>query len=257
MSEYLAQHPYSVVITTFDKRFDAYLVPLLAQIKAQRPNIEVIVVINGPAKGAFDEVYRSSILSYLSRFPKVFPTMFPSFQSLAKLWNRGALTASHGRALILNDDLELKSENGICFFDHLEAALPTHLGTFKINGSFSHFILDKHELIDVGFFDERLLGLGEEDGDFYWRFYKKYKKEIPSAEIDLIDNVQSDLADDGYTKGIRTASKFNRDFVQNKKYKTTLLGGYRGMFDKKVNQVLEDEKQYPYESFYLTNKDKL
>lgn len=255
MSEQLI--PYSVVITTFDKRFDAYLVPLLAQIKVQRPDIEVIVVINGPAKGAFDEVYRSSILTYLSRFPKVFPTTFPRFQSLAKLWNRGALTASHDRALILNDDLELKSENGVCFFDYLEAAMLTHTGTFKINGSFSHFIADKRELIEVGFFDERLLGLGEEDGDFYWRFYKKYKKEIPSADMGLIDNVQSDLADDGYTKGIRTASKFNREFIQNQKYKTTLLGGYRGMFDKKVNQILEDEKQYPYESFYLDNKDKL
>ena len=165
--------PYSVVITTFDKRFDTYLVPLLAQIKAQRPDIEVIVIINGPAKGAFDEVYRANVLSYLARFPQVFPTMFPSFQSLAKLWNRGALTASHDRALILNDDLELRSENGICFFDALEEAMAQHPGTFKINGSFSHFILDKRELIEVGFFDERLLGLGEEDGDFFWRFYKK------------------------------------------------------------------------------------
>jgi len=249
--------PYSVVITTFDKRFEAYLVPLLAQIKSQRPGVEVIIVINGPAKGAFDEVYRANILSYLARFPKVFPTMFPSFQSLAKLWNRGALTASHERILILNDDLELKSEDGVCFFDHLEAALNVNLGTFKINGSFSHFLANKHELIEVGFFDERLLGLGEEDGDFYWRFYKKYKKEIPSVGMGLIDNVQSDLADDGYTKGIRTASKFNRDFIQSQKYKMTLLGGYRGMFDKKVNQILEDEKQYPYEQFYLDNIKKL
>nr|WP_269460367.1 hypothetical protein [Polynucleobacter necessarius] len=86
-----------------------------------------------------------------------------------------------------------------------------------MNGSFSHFILDKQELVEVGFFDERLLGLGEEDGDFYWRFYKKYKKEIPSADMDLIDNMQSDLADDGYVKGIRTASKFNRDFYSKPK----------------------------------------
>jgi predicted glycosyltransferase involved in capsule biosynthesis len=157
----------------------------------------------------------------------------------------------------LNDDLQLNSENGVSFFDHLEAALDANPGTFKINGSFSHFIANRLELIDVGFFDERLLGLGEEDGDFYWRFYKKYKKEIPSIAMGLIDNVQSDLADDGYIKGIRTASKFNRDFIHSQKYKTTLLGGYRGMFDKKVNQVLEDEKQYPYESFYLDNKYKL
>jgi len=252
-----ASAPYSVVITTFDKRFEAYLVPLVAQIRAQRPNLEIIVMINGPGKGVFDESYRANILSYLAKYPGVFPTMFPSFQSLAKLWNRGALTASHDRALILNDDLELRSENGVCFFDHLEGVLASQKGTFKINGSFSHFILDKRELIEVGFFDERLLGLGEEDGDFFWRFYKKYKKEIPSAGVNLIDNVQSDLADEGYTKGIRTASKFNRDFIQEKKYKTTLLGGYRGMFDKKVSQILEDEKQYPYELFYLENKQNL
>ena len=59
-------------------------------------------------------------------------------------------------------DLELRSENGVCFFDHLEDALASQQGTFKINGSFSHFILDKRELIEVGFFDERLLGLGDE-----------------------------------------------------------------------------------------------
>ena len=248
---------YSVVITTFDKRFETYLVPLVAQIRSQRPNLEIIVMINGPGKGVFDEFYRANILSYLAKYPEVFPTMFPSFQSLAKLWNRGALTATHDRALILNDDLELRSENGVCFFDHLEDALASQQGTFKINGSFSHFILDKRELIEVGFFDERLLGLGEEDGDFFWRFYKKYKKEIPGVDMCLIDNVQSDLADEGYTKGIRTASKFNRDFIQEKKYKTSLLGGYRGMFDKKVNQILEDEKQYPYELFYLNNKKDL
>jgi hypothetical protein len=252
MSEHSSS--YSVVITTFDKRFNAFLVPLLAQIKEQRPNLEVIVMINGSAKGPFDEVYREQILSYTSRFSRVFPTMFPNFQSLAKLWNRGALTTTYDKVLILNDDLELKLANGKSFFDGLELELARNSGTFKINGSFSHFILDKRELIDVGFFDERLLGLGEEDGDFYWRYYKKYNKEITSVQLGLIDNVQSEIADEGYVKGIRTASKFNRDFIQNSKYKNALLGGYRGMFDNRVTQVLRDEKQYPYELFYRENK---
>lgn len=249
--------PFSVLITTFDKRFEAFLVPLVAEIKAQRPDIEIIVTINGPAKDAFDEGYRSNILQYLAQFTKVFPTMFPSFQSLAKMWNRGALTASHNRILILNDDLKLGRGSKGCFFDGLESALSEHIGSFKINGSFSHFIVDKKELIEVGFFDERLLGLGEEDGDFFWRYHQRYQREIPSVNLNLIDNVQSNLADDGYTKGIRTASKFNRDFIQNVKYQNTLLGGYRGMFDKKVKQVLKDEKQYPYEQFYIDNKSRL
>jgi hypothetical protein len=253
----MALSAYSVVVTTFDKRFDAFLVPLIAEIKAQRPDVEVIVTVNGPGKGEFESKYRTNVLAFCAEHAKVYPTVFPNFQSLAKMWNRGALTASNRRVLVLNDDLYLGRNTQGCFFDALEQALLNQVGTFKINGSFSHFVLDKQELMEVGFFDERLLGLGEEDGDFYWRYYQRYQRDIPTIEIDLIDNVQSDLADDGYTKGIRTASQFNRDFIQKNKYKPTLLGGYRGMFDQKVKQVLEDEKQYPYEQFYQDNKIKL
>lgn len=212
---------YSVVITTFDKRFEAFLIPLISEIKAQRPNVEIIVTINGPGKGVFDENYRSSVLAFCAKHSLVYPTVFPNFQSLAKMWNRGALAASNERVLILNDDLQLGRDEGKCFFDYFERALVVQAGTFKINGSFSHFAADKRELIEVGFFDERLLGLGEEDGDFFWRYHQKYQREIPSIELPLIDNVQSDLADEGYAKGIRTASLFNRDFIQNVKYKST------------------------------------
>jgi hypothetical protein len=248
---------YSVLVTTFDKRFDAFFVPLITEIKAQRPDVEVIATVNGPSKGEFESKYRANVLAFCAEHAKVYPTIFPNFQSLAKMWNRGALTASNKRVLVLNDDLYLRRNTQGCFFDALEQALFDQIGTFKINGSFSHFMLDKQELMEVGFFDERLLGLGEEDGDFYWRYHQRYKRDIPSIEIDLIENVQSDLADDGYTKGIRTASQFNRDFIQKKKYKPTLLGGYRGMFDQKVKQMLEDEKQYPYEQFYVENKIRL
>jgi len=248
---------YSVVVTTFDKRFDAFLVPLLSEIKAQRPDLEVIVTVNGPGKGEFEPNYRAKVLAFCAEQAKVYPTVFPNFQSLAKMWNRGALTATNRRVLVLNDDLYLSRNMQGCFFDGLEKALLNQSGTFKINGSFSHFMLDKQELMEVGFFDERLLGLGEEDGDFFWRYHQHYQREIPNVEIDLIENVQSDLADDGYTKGIRTAAKFNRDFMKNVKYKSTLLGGYRGMFDNRVKQALEDERQYPYEQFYLDNKNKV
>jgi hypothetical protein len=45
--------------------------------------------------------------------------------------------------------------------------------------------------------------------------------------------------------------------MQNVKYKPTILSGYRGMFDQRVKKALEDERQYPYEQFYLDNKDKI
>ena len=91
--------PYSVVITTFDKRFEAFLVPLISEIKVQRPDVEIIVTINGPGKGAFDEHYRSNVLAFCAKHLFVYPTIFPNFQSLAKMWNRGALTASNQRII--------------------------------------------------------------------------------------------------------------------------------------------------------------
>lgn len=240
---------YSIVITTFDKRFDAYLVPLVKSIKQQRPEIEIIVTANGPCRSKFVEDYRVRLLAFLATQSNCFPTVFPTFQSLAKMWSRGILTASQEQVLVLNDDLIVQSSAGGGFFDQLESVLSSSGGTFKINGSFSHYMIAKGDLIDVGFFDERLLGLGEEDGDFFWRYHQKFGKEIASLDIGGIENVCSDLADDGYVKGIRTAAKFNRDFIKNTKYREVLIGGHRGMFDKRVKKLLQDEVQYPYEQF--------
>lgn len=248
---------YSIVITTFDKRFESDLIPLITSIKTLRPSVEIILTVNGPCRSHFDQAYRSELMQFLANWDEVYPTLFPEFQSLAKMWNRGVLTASHERVLILNDDLKIPVDGKESFFDHFERALDIAPETFIINGSFSHFVVSKKEVIEVGFFDERLLGLGEEDGDFYWRYHEKFNKEIPEINIDLIDNIHSDVTDGGYTKGIRTASQFNRDFIKKTKYKDILFGGYRGMFDKRVKKLLQDEVQYPYEDFYRDNKDRL
>lgn len=242
-----AKSKYSIVITTFDRRFQSHLIPLMQDIYNQNLSepIEVIVTINGPHGADFDQAYRKNILSFLSDYKNVFPTMFPTFQSLSKLWNRGILTAQNDMVLVLNDDLRLKPE----FFEMLGKAVASNKRTFRINDSFSHYVIYKPELIEVGFFDERLLGIGEEDGDFAWRFYKRYGKEIPSVSIPYVDNIQSDIADPGFVKGIRTASKFNREFILTQKYKKSILG-HKSMFDYKVVKQVEDLPQYPYENFY-------
>jgi len=248
--------PYSIVITTFDQRFELFLVPLIQSIKALRPEVEIVVMVNGPAKGEFNREYRAKLLQFLSSQENCFPTLFPNFQALAKLWNRGALTATHERILILNDDLSIESCSPD-FFTLLEKTLEGNLHTFKINGSFSHFVTSKMELIEVGFFDERLLGIGEEDGDFCWRYHETYGRDIASIDIPGIGNIQSKLADGGFAKGIGHYSQFNRQFIKNEKYQEVLLGGYKGMFDKRSKKKITDEVQYPYEAFYLKHRDKL
>jgi len=243
----LQKTKYSIVITTFDRRFQSHLIPLLQDIHNQNisPPNEIIVMINGPHRSDFNQEYRKQVLSCLSGYENAYPTMFPNFQSLAKLWNRGILTAQHDMVLVLNDDLRIEPE----FFDKLDQEINSNSRTFRINGSFSHYVAFKPEMMEVGFFDERLLGIGEEDGDFAWRFYKKYGREIPSVNIPYIDNIQSDIADPGFSKGIRNYSKFNREFILNAKYKKSMFG-HKSMFDYKVTQQLEDLPQYPYEAFY-------
>lgn len=248
---------YSIVITTFHQRFEAFLVPLIESIKVLRPQIEIMVMVNGPTKGSLDEGYRSKILQFLATKENCLPTVFPNFQALAKLWNRGAITATNDQLLILNDDLSIDTKTTPHFFDLLEKIIESQHQTFKINGSFSHFLIKKEELIQVGFFDERLLGIGEEDGDFVWRYHEAYGTEIPSIDIHGIDNIQSKLSDEGFTKGIGHYSKFNREFIKNQKYQEVLIGGYKGMFDKRSKKKIADEPQYPYEIFYLQNRHKL
>jgi hypothetical protein len=207
---------YSIVITTFDKRFSEFLVPLIKSIKTERPNVEIIVTVNGSCRANFNQNFRQQLLAFLSTQHNCFPTVFPNFQSLAKMWNRGVLTASNERILVLNDDLHVSTGLGAAgFFDQLDSAIIKNATTFKINGSFSHFVINKSELIDVGFFDERLLGLGEEDGDFHWRYHEKIGRDIPSVDLPAIDNINSDIADDGFIKGIKNYAKFNRDYIKN------------------------------------------
>jgi glycosyltransferase involved in cell wall biosynthesis len=238
---------YSIVITTFDRRFQSHFIPLLQDIANQNVSLspEIIVMINGPHRAVFDQEYRKQILAFVSGYENVYPTMFPNFQSLAKLWNRGILTAQNDMVLVLNDDLRIEPE----FFEALQKEVTSNSRTFKINGSFSHYVMYKPELIELGFFDERLLGIGEEDGDFAWRYSKKYGRDIPSVSIPYVENIQSEIADPGFIKGLRTYSKFNREFILNNKYRKSLFG-HKGMFDYKVAQQLEDQTQYPYETFY-------
>ena len=255
---------YSIVITTFDKRFEKWLKPLVLSIKQLRPNIEVILMVNGRANESFNEAFRADILNFASQNTNTFVNMFTSFQSLAKLWNRGVLTASSEHCLVLNDDLTIPTDlgSGQSIFDQLDGLVQTH-DTFRLNGSFSHYVMSKKELMEVGFFDERLLGIGEEDGDFYWRYYQHYQKEIPSLDVTGIlqpqpeDGVLVQESDDGFKKGVRHYSQFNRNFIKNEKYQRALIGGYQGMFDHRVKSQLPDEKQYPYEEFYQQRKHEL
>jgi hypothetical protein len=249
----------SIGITTFEARFERYFVPLLSKIKEDAPDSEVIVAINGEHQQPFGEEYRRRILEFTAMHRRVFPVVFPQFRGLSKLWNSIVIHASHDYVLMLNDDIMI---SGTGFLEDVCSAIRKNQGrTFLINRSWSHFLVSRPELDDLGYFDERLLGIGEEDGDMTWRYIQRHGNPIPSVRMKSFVNYAEETVNSFKPVNIRTHSGtkyslFNRRFMFSEKYAPD-PDGIKGMFDEPV--VLKDpgREQYPHERFYRTRKEEL
>ena len=257
---------YSIGITTFKRRLDM-VSSLIETIRKYRDDIEILLAVNADYEEPFDQEYRKEILQLAARYNGVYPIVYPIFTGLAKMWNNIIINASSEYILLLNDDIDI-SEDIFVTIEHaiFEMTESESAGVsrkiLKINDSFSHFIISKELADDMGYFDERLLAFGEEDGDFVWRYIRKYGKEIANIDVEGISNLA-----EGYfitqpnmetedVRGMRLVPSFNRKFIQTIKYRRSIMG-IKGMFDHRMNQVLPDEKQYPYEKFRRDNYSKI
>jgi hypothetical protein len=113
----------------------------------------------------------------------------------------------------------------------------------------------------LGYFDERLLGIGEEDGDMTWRYLHRYGREIPNFRLKGFVNYAEETVRTFKPANIQAHSGtkyslFNREFILNEKYAPG-PDGIQGMFDEPV--VLKDpgKEQYPNERFYRLRKKEL
>ena len=254
----VARENITIGITTFEARFDRYFVPLLKRIREYTDN-EIVVAVNGENNRAFGEEYRSNLLKFIADYDKVYPIFFPRFRGLSKLWNSIAIHATHDHILMLNDDIMIDSKN---FMNDVCDLIRRNEGkTFLINRSWSHFLINRDELDTLGYFDERLLGIGEEDGDMTWRYIKQYGEEIPSFKIKGFQNYAEETVRSYKPVNVQTHSGtkyslFNRKFIHEEKY-SPANEGIRGMFDTAV--VLKDpgENQYPNERFYRLRRREL
>jgi hypothetical protein len=180
-------------------------------------------------------------------------------RGLAKLWNTMAIHSKNELLLLLNDDLEF---NTPILFEKLKQINETDVNQlYTINGSFSHFFVTKKVLERLKYFDERFLGFGHEDGDFIYRHIENLKVPITSLYIDGIINITSQVIDDNIEReGTSKYSNFNHQFLVGKfgpKYKPTLNPEVICTFRPHMTRALEDKDQYPYETFYRENKNKL
>ncbi len=248
----------TIGITTFEHRFEQYFVPLLAKIREYDENTEIVVAINGEHNKDFDEKYRAQILRYLSNQKKIFPVMFPHFRGVSKLWNTIIVHATHDYILMLNDDIMITSET---FLQKIKNLIVQNQGrTFTINESWSHFLVSREEIDYLGYFDERFIGIGEEDGDISWRYLHEYRQPIKSFKLKEFNNFAEDSVYNYKPTNIRSHSgtkysQFNRDLIQNK-YQYNQYG-LPGMFGKPVTLVNPGPEQYANEKFFRNNRNKL
>jgi hypothetical protein len=242
----------SICITTFKER-EEIVKTLISQIrdKAGIDN-DIIVAVNGNNEEKMDDRYRKRMLQFFSEQKNCYPIFFPEFKCLSKIWNTLVIFSSTEYNLILNDDVIFENADIV---DAIEKKV-TKTGTtfFTINNSFSHFVITKTELHNLGYFDERLIAFGEEDGDMVHRYIIKYGRSIPTAPAHGLHNFHAyEKSSNNLDVHIDNKPRFNREFIY-KKYIRDDINGIYGMSPFPVKKTLDDIQQYPYEIFFIKNK---
>jgi len=196
----------------------------------------------------------NKVFNLCIKYKQIYPIFFQEIRGLSKMWNTIIVHSSSDNVLLFNDDLEIHNDE---IFKSVEQ-ISNHSefnSICKFNGSFSHFLVKKECIEKIGFFDERLLGFGEEDGDITFRLIKN-NYHLHTHGVSGLINIVSNVRHDNVKPGIGKYSKFNRDFIYNEKYKVD-PNGIKGMFDSPMIESFESLSQYPYEVFYRENKSNL
>jgi len=253
------QNDYNIAITTFSLRF-GMVKNLIKQIRSFTDR-KIILCINGEKDGDFNEVYRKELMVLCYESANVFPIFFVETRGLSKMWNTALSHSDKHFVMMLNDDILIQS--GDVFekvFQHINTE--EFNGLSLINSSFSHYIADRRLIDELGYFDERLLGFGEEDSDIIYRLLKNKGMNNGMVWVGGLINIISQIRDENVKKGSinnveHKYSDQNRSFIYGMKYKTNHDSQYKGWFDTPMDQHLEDEKIYPYERFFWENKKNL
>jgi len=249
---------YTIAITTFSLRYDM-LDRLVSQIRSFTDR-KILISINGEKNGDFKNDYRLKILSLCSKYENIYPIFFIETRGLSKMWNTLISHSLDHHVMILNDDILIGSSD---IFDKTYQHINSNefKGLTLLNSSFSHFVVDRKLIDKLGYFDERLLGFGEEDADICYRMLKnglKHNILWVNGLVNIISQVRHEHVQKGSINNVEHKySKFNREFIYSKKYKSNMNSPYKGMFDTPMDQEIDDIKVYPYESFFWENKNNL
>lgn len=224
---------YSIGVTTYSYRYKRFLINLVSEIRRDTQS-EIILAINGNYKEKFDEEYRKNILELSAKNSNVFPFIYPNFRSLSKMWNNIVVNASCEYVVLLNDDTTIVSP---IFWKTVEDNIQKYQSCFRMDSKFCYFVVKKSELNEVGWFDERFLGIGWEDTEFIARYENYFNKKL----IDVIG-----------VPGIKTYID-RENIIVNQRVNDKYSEFNREVYGKNLASI----QQYPHEKFYWENKNKL
>jgi len=219
----------SIGIVTYLGRFETYFKPLIRKLHFLFPDYDIIVFINGHYDTVKQIQYLKDVTYFLRKYPNIRYVTNLEHQALARGWNWLVFMAKNDRILILNDDVSFNWE-----FRHNLESLPSVPDIFTLNGSWSHFVISKDIIREVGWFDERFYGTGDEDYD--------YKFRLAMSEINLIDiiinglhNFVAPIGDAGWANVSNVIhekySEINRDFLKKK----WLISNHKNKVDKTLS----------------------
>lgn len=247
---------FDICITTFSLRFE-FVKQLITKIRSLNIKNNIFLCINGEENSQFDEEYRKNILALCISLPNIYPIFFVEVRGLSKMWNTLLIHSTKDDLLILNDDIDLINDNMFeVVSNHIESK--DYFGLSKINNTFSFFVINKNLAYELGYFDERLLGFGEEDGDITYRLIEKKNINVYSLYVQGVHNIVSEIRHTHIKPGVGKYSLFNRKFIFEQKYNcNNPTSDISGMFGMPCDKVMDDMNLYPYEKFFQENKRKL
>lgn len=233
----------AIIITTFDERLHTYCLPLIRGLRAAGLDLPIVVVINGSPTGAPQD--RRSFLQAVAQERDIYPASLRAMVGLARLWNLGIQIAATEVCVLLNDDLLIQRDKVGRDLAEL-ARVARASGVAVGNDSWSHFAISRRCVAQVGWFDERLLGFGEEDGDYTLRFREAFGQLPPAVPLSGFVNI---VADDrqAVPAGEGKYSLANRVFIRRKFQTQPNDDALKGA--QPVTRRLPEVDAYPTEDF--------
>lgn len=240
----------SIGIVTFKARKELVQTLINNIRKLSGNEIDIILIINGDNEEKMDEKYRSEMLDFCAKTEKCYPFICPEFKSLPKLWNSIVIFSNTEYNLIIGDDIVYQ----IDVIPQILSAIDSYqYQFFTLNGGYSHFVITKKRLHQLGYFDERFLALGEEDGDILHRHIEMFSTAVPTLSINGIFNgARYDMKPLNSEIHIDNKPTINK-IIREHKYVIDPQG-IKGMWDTPLRRVWPDFQQYPYELFVRKNK---